>query len=208
MTGRTLDSFKFQEITAGCWKSACCGKAAETNCSRKSISRKSFVFHSHPPPPTPLFCCSSSSTPPRPLLPFPFPPLCAALLSHQQTGSAQRQAEEWRGRDGREDRAGKLKQWNKMFLTAGWKFLAGNELRLRMKLAVINYTNCEICSLKIKMENKMEALTDSLVKFKNFSPTGNIRFPYYKRGCRDTRMHLIAWLTKCSWTISANKSHE
>lgn len=82
VTGRILDSFQFQEITAGCWGERVLQQAAERSCARNSLSLKSLVFHSHLPPFLLL------------LLPFPFPLLCAALPSQQQTGSAQRQAEE------------------------------------------------------------------------------------------------------------------
>lgn len=32
-------------------------------------------------------------------------------------------------------------------------------------------------------------------------------FAYYERHCRDTGMHLMTWMTKCSRPISADKSH-
>lgn len=95
VTGRILDSFKFQEITAGCLESACFSEQLKET-AHETLLKKVLCFT---PPPSPFRSSSRRC--------FPFPPLSTALPSQRQTGSAQREAKEWRGRAGREDRAGK-----------------------------------------------------------------------------------------------------
>lgn len=70
VTGRISDSFKYQEITAGCWESACSSKRLKQTAHESLTLEKSFVFHTHPPhlfsaPPSislsfALFCSSLS----------------------------------------------------------------------------------------------------------------------------------------------------